>query len=90
MWRNSFYNELIKITARPRSFLGVAAITLIIVLIEMAMKIDGLSYIQFITAPIEQNLIIEGNILNGNLHVFETNFLNRLGCTHVILFFEVM
>jgi ABC-2 type transport system permease protein len=70
MWRNSFYNELIKITARPRSFLGVAAITLIIVLIEMAMKIDGLSYIQFITAPIEQNLIIEGNILNGNLMVF--------------------
>jgi ABC-2 type transport system permease protein len=70
MWRNSFYNELIKITARPRSFLGVAAITLIIVLIEMAMKIDGLSYIQFITAPIEQNLIIEGNILNGNLMFF--------------------
>jgi ABC-2 type transport system permease protein len=70
MWRNSFYNELIKITARPRSFLGVAAITIIIVLIEMAMKIDGLSYIQFITAPIEQNLIIEGNILNGNLMFF--------------------
>jgi ABC-2 type transport system permease protein len=70
MWRNSLYNELIKITARPRSFLGVAAITLIIVLIEVAMKMDGLSYIQFITAPIEQNLIIEGNILNGNLMTF--------------------
>ena len=70
MWRNSVYNELIKITARPRSFLGVAAITLIIVLIEVAMKMDGLSYIQFITAPIEQNLMIEGNILNGNLMTF--------------------
>lgn len=70
MWRNSLYNELIKITARPRSFLGVLAITIIIMLIELAMKIDGISYIQFITAPIEQNLIIEGNILNGNLIAF--------------------
>lgn len=70
MWLNSLYNELVKITARPRSFLGVLAITLIILLIELAMKIDGISYIQFITAPIEQNLIIEGNILNGNLIAF--------------------
>lgn len=70
MWRNSLFNELIKIAARPRSFLGVGAITLIILLIELAMKVDGLAYIQFVTAPLEQNLRIEGTILNGNLIFF--------------------
>jgi ABC-2 type transport system permease protein len=70
MWRKSLYNELLKIIARPRSFLGLGAISLIIILIQLAMKMDGLSYIQFVTAPLEQNLQIEGTILNGNLIFF--------------------
>lgn len=70
MWSNSLYNEFVKILARPRSFLGAGAITLIIVLIQIAMLVDGDSYIEFVTAPVEQSLMIEGNILNGNLIAF--------------------
>jgi ABC-2 type transport system permease protein len=64
------YNEFIKIAAKPRSYLGLAAITLLVVIILFAMKMDGLSFISFITASFEQTLSFEGNILNGNLIAF--------------------
>ena len=67
MFLKSTYNEFIKIAAKPRSYIGIGAITLIIAIILFAMKMDGKMYISFITAPFEQSLSFEGNILNGNL-----------------------
>ena len=68
-WKSTDY-EFIKIAAKPSSYIGVGAITLIIAIILFAMKADGLSFISFVTAPFEQSLSFEGNILNGNLIAF--------------------
>lgn len=68
-WKNT-YNELIKIASKPRSYIGIGAITLIIAIILFAMRIDGQSFISFITGSFEQSLSFEGNILNGNLIAF--------------------
>lgn len=70
MFWKSTYNEFVKIAAKPRSYIGIGAITLIIVIILFAMKSDGLSFISFVTAPFEQSLAFEGAILNGNLIAF--------------------
>ena len=65
-WKNT-YNELIKIAAKPRSYIGIAAITVIVGIIQFAMKVDGQNFISFMTRPFEQTLIFQGKILNGNL-----------------------
>lgn len=70
MFLQSVYNEFVKMAAKPRSYIGIAAITLIVGIILFAMKLDGGMYISFITAPFEQSLSFEGNILNGNLIAF--------------------
>jgi ABC-2 type transport system permease protein len=70
MFWKSTYNEFIKIAAKPRSYIGVAAITLIIGIILFAMQVDGKNFISFVTQPFEQSLSFEGNILNGNLIAF--------------------
>jgi ABC-2 type transport system permease protein len=70
MFFNSVYNEFLKIAAKPRSYIGLGAITLIIGVILFAMRVDGMTYISFITAPFEQSLSFEGDILNGNLMAF--------------------
>jgi hypothetical protein len=41
-------NELYKILAKPRSYIGFLAITTIIMLIEFALYVDGKNYIGFI------------------------------------------
>lgn len=68
-WKNTYY-EFIKIAAKPRSYIGIGVITLIVAIILFAMRIDGLSFISFLTKPFEQSLSFEGNILNGNLIAF--------------------
>ncbi len=70
MFWNSTYNELLKIAAKPRSYISIAGITIIVGIILVAMQIDGMTYISFITQPFEQSLNFEGNILNGNLMAF--------------------
>ena len=65
-WKNT-YNELIKISAKPRSYIGIGAITLIILIILIAMRLDGKEFISYLTGPFEQSLSFEGKILNGNL-----------------------
>jgi ABC-2 type transport system permease protein len=67
MFWKSTYNEFVKIAAKPRSYIGIGAITLIVGIILFAMRIDGLDFISFLTKPFEQSLSFEGNILNGNL-----------------------
>lgn len=62
--------ELVKIFAKPRSYIGFIAIAIIVSLIHIAMYVDGLNYISFITGPLESAFNIEGKILNGNLVCF--------------------
>lgn len=69
LW-NSVYNEFIKITAKPRSYLGLSAITILVGIILFALKVDGPSMIAFVTASFEQTLSFQGNVLNGNLVAF--------------------
>lgn len=68
-WKNT-YNELIKIAAKPRSYIGIGVITLIVGIILFAMRIDGEEFISYLIRPFEQSLSFEGNILNGNLIAF--------------------
>ena len=70
MFWKSTYNELIKIAYKPRSYIGIGGIILIISIILFAMKLDGMFYISFITGQFEQSVSFEGNILNGNLMGF--------------------
>ena len=67
---HSLYNEIIKIALKPRSYLGLAAITVLVGVIQFALKADGMSIISFVTASFEQTLTFEGNVLNGNLVAF--------------------
>lgn len=62
--------EMAKIAAKPRSYIGLIAITVIISLIHFAMYIDGNNYISFITNPLQSSFSLEGRILNGNLVCF--------------------
>lgn len=63
-------NELIKILSKPRSYIGFAALTVLIAVILLAMKADGENFISFVTASFEQTLSFNGDILNGNLMAF--------------------
>lgn len=62
--------ELYKIAKRPRSYIGFAAILLIVAIIEFALYVDGASYIEFIFHQLESFLSIEGKVLNGYLVCF--------------------
>jgi ABC-2 type transport system permease protein len=64
------YNEFVKILSKPRSYLGVGALTLLIGIIIFAMKVDGKSIISFVTSSFEQTLTFNGHVLNGNLIAF--------------------
>lgn len=70
MFWKSTYNELLKITAKPRSYIGLGAITLIICIILFAMRLDGMTYLSFIMQLFDQSLSFQGNILNGHLVAF--------------------
>ena len=70
MFWKSTYNELIKIAAKPRSYIGLAAITMLVGVLLFAMKVDGREYISFAMSSYEQTLSFQGNVLNGNLIAF--------------------
>lgn len=62
--------ELFKIFSKPRSYIGFAAITAIVLLIEIALYLDGKTYISFILQSLEQSFNVQGNLLNGYLVCF--------------------
>ena len=64
------YAELFKIASKPRSYLGLLAITVIVGLIHLAMLSDGKNYLDFIFSTFSQTFDISGKILNGNLIAF--------------------
>jgi ABC-2 type transport system permease protein len=69
LWKNT-RNEWIKITSKIRSYLGIGALTVLVVVVQVALKADGGSFISYVTASFEQTLSFNGKILNGNLVAF--------------------
>ena len=68
MLLKSTYNELLKIAYKPRSYIGIGGIVLIISLILFAFRVDGQLYISILTGQfIYGNLIA---IIHGNLIAF--------------------
>lgn len=63
-------SELYKILRRPRSYIGFVVIAAIVSLIELALYVDGKSYLQFLFQQLESAFQIEGKVLNGNLVCF--------------------
>jgi ABC-2 type transport system permease protein len=56
--------ELFKIFKRPRTYIAFVAIAAIVVLIQLALYLDGKTYIGFLLQSIER-FNVEGKILNG-------------------------
>ncbi|MCY7409683.1 MAG: ABC transporter permease, partial [Chitinophagales bacterium] len=59
--------ELFKIFSRPRSYIGFLAISVIVIIIHLAMFLDGPNYIQLFIQQLQQSFSIQGKIINGNL-----------------------
>jgi ABC-2 type transport system permease protein len=59
--------ETFKIAAKPRSYIGFAAVTAIVVLIQLALYADGQSYLDFLIQSLNQTFEIEGIGFNGNM-----------------------
>ena len=59
--------ELYKIFRRPRTYISFAAITALIGIIQLGLKRDGDSYVEFMMSNATQSLTFDGKILNGYL-----------------------
>jgi ABC-2 type transport system permease protein len=59
--------ELYKIIHKWRTFIGIAALSGLIILFHIALYIDGAHYLEFLTKKLSQIFLIEGNFLNGYL-----------------------
>lgn len=62
--------ELYKIFKKPRTYIAFGAIAAIVLLVQLALYVDGKQYLQFALTAIEQNFNIEGSIMNGYLVCF--------------------
>jgi ABC-2 type transport system permease protein len=62
--------ELFKIFKRPRTYISFAAITALVVIIQLGLKLDGQAYISFLLRDLETSLDVEGKVLNGYLVCF--------------------
>lgn len=59
--------ELFKIFKRPRTYISFAAIAAIVLLIQLALFVDGETYIQFMLQSIENSFTVDGKIMHGYL-----------------------
>ena len=62
--------EIIKSFSRPRSFIGLGAIVMLTLLIDVAFWFSGKEYIGLLFQTFDQVFRLEGNIVNGNLICF--------------------
>ncbi len=62
--------ELFKIFKRPRTYISFAAITALVVIIQLGLKLDGTAYLSFLLRDLETSLDVEGKVLNGYLVCF--------------------
>jgi len=59
--------ELFKIFKKPRTYIAFGAIAAIIVLVQVALYIDGETYLDFMLRSLNSAFIVEGRIMNGYL-----------------------
>jgi ABC-2 type transport system permease protein len=59
--------ELYKIFRRPRTYIAFAAITALIGVIQLGLKMDGQAYVDFLMVGLKDTFDFEGKILNGYL-----------------------
>lgn len=64
MW-NLLQIELFKIFKRPRTYIAFAAISAIVLLIQLALYVDADSYIDLLLQSIRSHFTIDGKIANG-------------------------
>ncbi len=64
MWKH-LEIELYKIFHRPRTYLAFAAITALIGVIQLGLKVDGKEYTEFVMADFAGSFSVDGKILNG-------------------------
>ncbi len=58
--------ELFKIFRKPRTYISFGAIAVMVIIVQIALKFDGQSYIEFIVGGLKDSLEIPyANILNG-------------------------
>lgn len=62
--------ELFKIFKRPRTYISFAAVTALVVIIQLGLKIDGNAYIEFMLRDLAVSFDVQGNVLNGYLVCF--------------------
>jgi len=59
--------ELYKIIHKWRSYIGIIAVTALILIFHLALYIEGEKYLDFLTRSFRQIFILEGHFLNGYL-----------------------
>jgi len=57
--------ELYKIFRRPRTYIAFAAITALICLIQLGLKVDGVAYVDFLMGSLKDTFQFDGKVLNG-------------------------
>ncbi|MCS6935775.1 MAG: ABC transporter permease [Chitinophagales bacterium] len=62
--------ELYKILKKPRTYIGFAAIAIIVLVVELSFYADGKQYLDFVLQSLRQHFVIQGEILNGSLMCF--------------------
>lgn len=59
--------ELYKIFMRPRTYISFGAIAAIVMLIQLALYVDGDTYVSFMLQSIKNTFNVEGKVMNGYL-----------------------
>jgi len=57
--------ELYKIFRRPRTYIAFGAITAMIAIVQLGLKVDGKEYMDFVMSDLNSSFTFEGNLLNG-------------------------
>ncbi len=57
--------ELFKIFKKPRTYISFGAITVIVALIQLALYLDGNTYLQFMLQSIDDSFQVDGKVLHG-------------------------
>ena len=63
-------NECIKYWSKPRTYIGFVAIATIVLIIQVALYVDGKTYWDFLTQSLSQTFEIQGLEFNGNMVAF--------------------
>lgn len=62
--------ELFKIFSKPRTYISFGAIAAIIVLVQIALYVDGETYLDFLMSSVNASFTFEGKKINGYLVFF--------------------